>query len=235
MSISVSRFRDEILAIGDKASWLYRGHVDPSWGLSSTFTRFCWRHGIAEDHIAFERMLDRFIRSAGELLQRDLSTESLEHKIAFAQHHKLPTPFLDWTSSPYVALYFAVADHARATPGGGRSAVRIWALHSNEAEQTLEKLDGVFRVIRPSVGISPRILRQRGWFTYLPPGSDLVVADKRPSGIVLKCYDVAGDPAALLSELRLMGISSGDLFQTFEGVAEDVILAEILRTVVRKM
>lgn len=51
----------------------------------------------------FSRMLDDFYREVTPVL----SNVEHENFIAFAQHHGIPTPLIDVTKSPLVALYFA--------------------------------------------------------------------------------------------------------------------------------
>ena len=98
---------------------LYRGHADARRRLETTLERF-----IPDEQISVRRynsylarakptietvtcrkwQLSRGMRlSHGVLVDEPTSMEFM----AYARHHGYPSPLLDWSRSPYVALYFA--------------------------------------------------------------------------------------------------------------------------------
>lgn len=84
----------------------FRGQSDANWGLQSTLERFVSKQG---DRRLFEdRSLDTF-KSKFRLYSRDLETpEGRLSWLSLMQHYGVPTRLLDFTASPYVALYFAI-------------------------------------------------------------------------------------------------------------------------------
>jgi hypothetical protein len=57
-------------------------------------------------------LLYRFQQYAHNYLRHVPSLNDLSSWYALMQHHCVPTRLLDWTESPYVAMYFAVEDKA---------------------------------------------------------------------------------------------------------------------------
>lgn len=98
---------------------LFRGHVDASWRLETTLERFfpdeqisvrIYNSYLARAKPTVETVTGRKWRlsrdmrlSHGALVDEPPSIEFM----AYARHHGYPSPLLDWSRSPYVALYFA--------------------------------------------------------------------------------------------------------------------------------
>jgi hypothetical protein len=96
---------------------LFRGQRNADWPLETTLERYLGRQvSLKEYHLSLLR-----IKSAVESYTRREWKVPREPKfgedyvgnlpgyefMVYARHHGFPSPLLDWTRSPYIALYFA--------------------------------------------------------------------------------------------------------------------------------
>jgi len=102
------------LDVGDSFSlpYAFRGHADKEWKLQSSFHRAINTECISEkDALGLENAtLNEFKSQAHFHLQPNeysLTTDTISW-LTMMQHHGAPTRLLDWTSSIFVAVYFAV-------------------------------------------------------------------------------------------------------------------------------
>jgi len=85
-----------------KDSWVFRGQSDHRWKLST---------GIERLNLAVEesKIIDDFKRNAHLYTDTDKIDNTVEW-LSVMQHHGTPTRLLDWTFSPYIAIFFAMND-----------------------------------------------------------------------------------------------------------------------------
>jgi len=88
--------------------FVWRGMGNADWCPSSSLDRFIRDAGIADKGAAKARLHTEFV-SACYHIGRTVAASDNDAFWAFAQHEGLPSPFLDWTSSPWIALYFAAS------------------------------------------------------------------------------------------------------------------------------
>jgi len=160
-------------------------------------------------------------------------------KIALAQHFGIPTPLLDWSHSPYVAAYFAVADPRLEE--NSDVTFSIYALnassfpathpHESEEESLRDSID-LCQFIDTSAFFSRRIARQMGCFTYqtFPGCLREWLSTRSEISVPFRIYSVSGSRWQILRELELMGIVGGNLFDDMDHLARDVIMSELMNS-----
>ncbi len=121
-------FSESLTEVGlpTEVPYLFRGQPDADWSLLPSFTRYAKEARLTtEQALRLEdQALTEFTRQAHLHLTPNIlhETRGLMGWWSLMQHYNAPTRLLDWTKSPFVAAYFAVAEHFDK-PGA------IWVVH----------------------------------------------------------------------------------------------------------
>lgn len=150
-----------------KGEIVYRGQAGHNWHLSSTLGRLFDGGSVPREHE--ESLLHEF-RLAMRGRGLDLSNIADDREVwALGQHHGLCTPLIDWTKSPYVALFFAFDEmDAEGVPNPSRA---LFCLNMTAIRETLPEI-----IFEPTHHENARLVNQAGLFTITPSGGDNLVS-----------------------------------------------------------
>lgn len=110
-----------------RTEFVFRGQQCDQWGLQTSYDRY-WGGTPIYDESFVDRMVAQFRSGVIRLGLQGPEKGNLEW-LEFGRHHGLPTPLLDFTWSPFVALFFAF-DGLRAKSGSNTNAV-VYCLNLN--------------------------------------------------------------------------------------------------------
>ncbi|MCH8273491.1 MAG: FRG domain-containing protein [Armatimonadetes bacterium] len=226
---------------------IFRGHRDSKWKLESSLLRLSRDNleadmrssqGAIADELKWNglRSKQSFQQRYGAFTETAASLED-EKMWALAQQHGGKTPLLDWTTSPFVAAFFAYADlvlNCKAEDRNG--SVAVWALRIGNARSILSNAEPPerFRLCYHVLPANRRLIAQQGLFTYHDEPVDMVSwiasydVDPRLNYPVFQKYVIQSeDYDFALSLLNRMNINYATLFPDIGGAALHATLAGV--------
>jgi len=150
-----------------KGEIVYRGQAGHNWHLSSTLGRLFDGGSVPAEHeVSLLHEFRLSMRGRG----LDLSNIADDREVwALGQHHGLCTPLIDWTKSPYVALFFAFDE--MDVEGVENPSRAVFCLNMTAIRETLPEI-----IFEPTHHENARLVNQAGLFTITPSGGDNLVS-----------------------------------------------------------
>lgn len=158
------------------SEYIFRGQHRYNWSLQPSLDRMSL--GAIEEDIAKKQLRNFRLSIRGRVPDSAILNED-DDLWAMGQHHGLATPLLDWSSSPYVALFFAFVDEDPPTwfddEGNPENHSRvIYVLNKSFIEDLIDSIDsnpledGYPKIVEPSKDDHGRLVNQAGLFTMAP-------------------------------------------------------------------
>lgn len=219
----------------NRGDYIFRGHRKNTWGLIPTIARGSPSEFV--DRKVADRVRASFRLNCRGRVDIDRNCEDPDAELwAHGQHHGLNTPLLDWTLSPYVALFFAFE---KEDDDDGTDSRVVFALDRTRIEKKSAELeliegqskDDLVRIFQPESGSNRRLLSQAGLFTISPYKHTITSwistyfdseaeSAKLLSQVVFKVHIPNREREECLRHLNSMNINHASLFPDLIGASQ---------------
>ena len=216
-------FRAYIIQQDD--SLIYRGQAS-HWALQTSYHRTGRSELISYMDNELPELAEH-INAISPIQYNTLDNNSLGTLLNLAQHHGYPTPLLDWTKSPYVAIFFALADEMALK---GSKEVSIFTFNQKKWVELSGKIakirvpNSIVKIVDLPKSGNSRALPQQSKIMYsnVIDIENYILSNEATSGELIECISISiSERSKILRDLRLMGISWASLFPGFDGVCKE--------------
>lgn len=199
--------------------YLFRGMGNADYRLAPTFDREFSHLGPEQRLRVWDQLISQFRQGCADYEHVRDAIGRDEALWALGQHYGLPTRLLDWTTSPYIAAFFAFSGLvARSSHRPGQVVICVLHLDNPVWAQP----QSVQIVSAPALE-NVRLRNQNGKFTlsHTPYASLEEYATECGSGLALtKVLLPAAEAVIALPDLDSMGINSYYVYPGLVGLAE---------------
>ncbi len=248
-----------------RMQYWFRGQSNKAWDLTPSVLRITGQLNLnPEEAIELEKAArEEFIYNAHLYVNADLLNKVKTHPCWWAvmQHHGAPTRLLDWSTSPYVAAYFAAHQDGEGSDGA------IWCFctdplrtdfnqqygdvlpdftKSQEEDIEVAKLHKFLEDPRAVQAVAPltfkfasseRIAKQQGAFTMclrIHQDHNCLSQQVGPENVrkIIIPHDIKSE---LLVQLRMMNITASSMFPGIDGLGRSVAELASLGTNYKKV
>lgn len=202
--------------------YVWRGQGNSEWGLESSLDRLAGTSGKTLSPGLLAKHLGQFQMASLGRRGKNPPVHSVENDWwALGQHNGLATPLLDWTKSPFVALFFAF--EKEMPPLVEHRAV--WALSGfMSINKDLPEEGTRLQYVRPKQDENARLVSQAGLFTRAPLGENIRswvekyhAMDKDETALLIRILVPNTDREECLRMLTMMNINHASLFPDLYG------------------
>jgi hypothetical protein len=226
--MSWSEFKAHVVGLPSRR-FIFRGQRQP-WRLRTSFHRTGradLRRFLQQDIQTLYKTLSARTRHIFDLTRAD-ENGAFFHLI---QHHGYPTPLLDWTFSPFVAVYFSYQPLHISSPKVSDN-VRIFKFDQQQWRADFNQLENVtaagrhFSIIEFIAIDNERMIPQQSLssLTNVDDVETYIRArDNERNKQYLTAIDIPfNEREIVLRELTLMNITAGSLFPGLDGACEEI-------------
>jgi hypothetical protein len=238
-----------IAHLKEKNRILYRGQADSEWSLESTLERFSSSPWSVESYarlvLRCAPQVESFTERNWNLLDYPEVLKEIKEKseplyvhipcyefLVYLRHHGFPSPLLDWTSSPYIAAFFAFAEQNSADKAAIFAYIELPQGGKSGWEGSTQ-----IRVLGPYTRTHRRHFLQQSWYTVctvdqddshrLVCHEDIFKQDDTHQDLLIKIIIPRVERIKVLSYLNEVNINYFSLFQSEEALMKTLAFKEI--------
>ncbi len=230
-------FKEWVAKDSNTKGKIFRGQKESEYKLTTSFHR-TGRSDLARYLNVDMHELKNFINSESDHYfdfhkEKGIGLE-IGALLNLAQHHGFPTPFLDWTESPYIAAYFAYSEFKKSE---NRHVVSVFTFYRELWERKHKPTTADYDVyhLKPKVTVrvpaiinNDRAMPQQSvsMLTNLVDIEGFIEMNRerdKAEEPYLRRIDLPVDERDIvMKELRQMGIHAGSMFPGLEGICKSL-------------